>query len=210
MGGCRNGSGMTNTKGAPANGGWTLAIDYLPLILFFFAYRWRGVIVGTGVFMAAIVVAVIVARVKLGRVSPMLWLSAVLVIGFGGLTLWFHDARFIQIKVTLIYAMFAAILAGGLIVRKPMLRYLLQAAFPGLSEPGWLKLSRNWAVFFAGMAIANELLRARVEFGTWLAIKTWGLSIASLLFGAANLPMLMRHGLVLDDAKADPPLPPES
>lgn len=199
-----------NANTAKPNAGWALAIDYLPLILFFFAYRAKGVIVGTGVFMAAIVLAVIVSRVKLGRVSPMLWLSAALVLGFGGLTIYFHDPRFIQIKVTLIYTMFATILIGGLVVKKPMLRYLLQAAFPGLDETGWLKLSRNWAIFFATMAIVNEVLRAKLGFDAWLTIKTWGLTIASMGFGAANLPMLLRHGLTLDEAKADPPLPPES
>jgi intracellular septation protein len=198
-----------NTAAKP-HGGWSLAVDYLPLILFFFAYRLRGVIVGTAVFMAAIVLAVIVSRVKLGRVSPMLWLSAALVVGFGGLTIYFHDPRFIQIKVTLIYTMFATILIGGLMVKKPMLRYLLQAAFPGLDETGWLKLSRNWAIFFAAMAIVNEVLRAKLGFDAWLTIKTWGLTIASMGFGAANVPMLLRHGLTLDEAKADPPLPPES
>ena len=200
----------TLRKSPSPHGGWALAIDYLPLILFFLAYCAKGVIVGTAVFMAAIVVAVIVSRVKLGRVTPMLWLSAVLVVGFGGLTIWFHDPRFIQIKVTLIYAMFAAILFGGLIGRRPMLKYLLQAAFQGLDEAGWLKLSRNWACFFAAMAILNELLRARLDFGTWLAVKAWGITAASILFGAANLPMLMRHGLALEEAGADPPLPPES
>lgn len=196
---------------APAKpaGGWALAIDYLPLVAFFLANRLRGVFVGTGVFMVAIVLAVIVSKVKLGRVSPMLWLSAILVIGFGGLTIYLHDPRFIQIKMTLIYAMFAAILAGGLAMGKPAIKYLLQAAFPGLDDRGWMKLSRNWAVFFGAMAIVNEVLRARLGFDAWLAVKTWGVTLASVAFGMAQLPMLMRHGLTLEDARADPPLPPE-
>ena len=199
------------SKAAPSkpHGGWSLAIDYLPLIAFFVAYKFQGVFVGTGVFMAAIVIAVIVSRLKLGHVTPMLWLSAVLVIGFGGLTIWFHDARFIQLKVTLIYMLFSAILAGGLIVGRPMLKYLLQAAFEGLDERGWLILSRNWAIFFAGMAVVNELLRANLSFDAWLTIKTWGITAASLAFGAANVPMLLKHGLGRDQAAAiEEPLPP--
>ncbi|UAK24835.1 septation protein IspZ [Sphingomonas nostoxanthinifaciens] len=196
---------------APADkaGGWTLAIDYLPLIAFFLANKFVGVFAGTAVFMVAIVLAVIVSRWKLGRVSPMLWLSAILVIGFGGLTIYLHDPRFIQIKMTLIYAMFTAILVGGLAVGKPAIKYLLQAAFPGLEEAGWMKLSRNWAIFFAVMAIVNEVLRRQVGFDTWLAVKTWGLTAASIVFGAAQVPMLMRHGLSFDEVKAEPPLPPE-
>ena len=199
---------MTNKAPAKSAGGWALAIDYAPLLLFFFAYKVWGVMFGTATFMAAIILAVIVSKLKLGRVSPMLWLSAVLVIGFGGLTIYFHDPRFIQLKVTLIYGLFALILFGGLAMRRPMLKYLLQAAFEGVDEPGWLKLSRNWGFFFAVMAVANELLRARLDFDAWLTIKTWGITAATVLFAAANVPMLMRHGLATDAPTAEQ-LPPE-
>ena len=191
-------------------GSWNLAIDYLPLLAFFAAFKLRGVFVGTGVFMAAIVVAVIVSKVKLDRVTPMLWLSAILVLGFGGLTIYFHDPKFIQLKVTLIYALFTAILAGGLIAGKPMLKYLLQAAFEGLDEPGWMKLSRNWAFFFFAMAVLNEVLRRKLGFDAWLTIKTWGITLASLAFGATNVPMLMKHGLGREQAvEVEGPLPPQ-
>lgn len=193
---------------APSTG-WTLAIDYLPIVAFFLANRFVGVFAGTAVFMVAIVAAVIVSKAKIGQVSPMLWLSAMLVIGFGGLTIYLHDPRFIQIKMTLIYAMFAVILAGGLALGKPAIKYLLQAAFPGLDEAGWMKLSRNWMLFFAAMAVANEVLRAKLGFDAWLTVKTWGVTLASIAFGMAQLPMLLRHGLTLDDARAEPPLPPE-
>jgi len=203
-----------------AGSGWNLLVDYGPLIAFFLAYRFTphdnaialldAIMKSTGVFMVAIIVAVLVAKWKLGHVTPMLWLSAVLVIGFGGLTLYFHDPRFIQIKVTLIYGLFAIILFGGLLAGKPMLKYLLQAAFDGLDDHGWLKLSRNWAIFFAAMALVNEGLRASLDFGTWLTVKTWGVTAASLLFGAANVPMLMRHGLSAEGARdVEEPLPPQ-
>lgn len=193
----------------PATSGWSLAVDYVPLLAFFFANRFVGVFAGTAVFMVAIVLAVIVSKVKIGHVSPMLWLSAVLVIGFGGLTIYLHDPSFIQVKMTLIYVLFTVILVGGLLMGKPAIKYLLQAAFPGLDEAGWMKLSRNWAVFFAVMALANEVLRHQLSFDSWLAIKTWGITLASLLFGAAQVPMLMRHGLSFEDVKAEPPVPPE-
>jgi len=203
-----------------AGSGWNLLVDYGPLVAFFLAYRFiphgnaialiDAIMKSTGVFMAAILVAVAIAKWKLGHVTPMLWLSAVLVIGFGGLTIYFHDPRFIQIKVTLIYGLFAIILFGGLLAGRPMLKYLLQAAFDGLDETGWLKLSRNWAIFFTVMALVNEGLRASLDFGTWLTVKTWGVTAASLLFGAANVPMLMRHGLSAEVARdVEEPLPPQ-
>jgi len=185
------------------SGNLSLALDFGPLLVFFLAYKFYGVIMGTGAFMAAITLAVIISKVKLGRVSPMLWLSAILVIFFGGLTIYFHDERFIQIKPTIIYGFFAALLLGGLAKGKPLLKYLLQAAYDGLSDEGWRKLSRNWAFFFIAMAAANEIMRAAMDFDTWLAVKVWGVTIISFLFAAANIPMLLKHGLVLEKGKGE-------
>lgn len=180
-------------------GGLGMALDFGPLLVFFLAYKFAGgVIVGTMAFMAAILVAVIVSKVKLGRVSPMLWLSAVLVIGFGALTVYFNDPKFIQIKPTIIYAMFSIALFVGLAMRKPLLKFLLQAAYDGLDEAGWMKLSRNWAIFFAGMALLNEAMRALLDFDLWLTLKVWGVTVLSMAFALANIPMMMRHGLTME------------
>ncbi|MEQ6332116.1 septation protein IspZ [Sphingobium sp. MK2] len=182
----------------PAHGGTlSLALDFGPLLVFFLGYKFLGMIMGTAAFMVAIVVAVIVSKWKLGKVSPMLWLSAALVLFFGGLTIYFHDEGFIQLKPTIIYGFFALMLFAGLLRGKPLLKYLLQAAYDGLSHAGWMKLSRNWAFFFVAMAIANEVMRHMMSFDTWLAIKVWGIPVISIIFAAANIPMLMRHGLTM-------------
>ncbi|MEC3948527.1 septation protein IspZ [Sphingobium sp. HWE2-09] len=203
---------MPNSKPAH-NGTLSLALDFGPLLVFFLTYKGAGWFWGadnpitamtfsTAAFMVAIVVAVIVSKVKLGRVSPMLWLSALLILFFGGLTIYFHDQSFIQIKPTIIYAFFALMLFAGLLRGKPLLKYLLQAAYDGLTHEGWLKLSRNWALFFVAMAIANEAMRRSMSFDTWLAVKVWGVTIVSVVFAAANIPMLMRHGLTLGEEPA--------
>jgi intracellular septation protein len=189
---------MTTSKPAH-NGTLSLALDFGPLLAFFVAFKIYGPMLGTAVFMVAIALAVIVSKLKLGKVSPMLWLSALLVLFFGGLTLYFHDQKFIQIKPTIIYSFFALMLFAGLLRGKSLLKYLLQAAYDGLSEEGWRKLSRNWALFFVFMAIANEGMRASLSFDSWLAVKVWGVTIVSVVFAAANVPMLMRHGLNLGD-----------
>ncbi len=195
---------MTDTKPRPQPG-LTMALDYGPLVVFFLAYKFADVFVGTLIFMAAVTAAVIISKLLLGRVSPMLWLSAILVVGFGGLTLYLHDERFIQIKPTVIYGLLSALLFAGVLTGRPLLKYLLEAAYEGLSERGWMLLSRNWAFWFAAMAIANEALRATLSFDAWLTAKVWGVTIATLVFGAANVPMLMKHGLGDDPA----PVPPE-
>lgn len=194
---------------AKPHGGLSFALDFGPLLAFFIAYKLTGIIMSTAVFMAAIVVALVISLWKLGRVSPMTWLSAILVIGFGGLTLYFRDPRFIQLKPTLIYGGFAMLLFAGLAMGRPLLRYVFGPVFEGLSEAGWMKLSRNWALFFTAMAVVNEVLRTQLSFDTWLTVKVWGVTIASLLFAFANIPMLMRHGLSLAEAEAETQAPPQ-
>jgi intracellular septation protein len=171
------------------------ALDYAPLIIFFAGYKLLGVMGGTALFMGAIAIAVIISKWKLGRISPMMWISAVLVLVFGGLTLYLHDPKFIQVKPTIIYGILSAMLFIGMIRGKPLLRYVLEHGYDGLSERGWMLLSRNWAWFFLGMAVLNEALRAFLDFDTWLTVKVWGITVLTIVFAAANVPMLMRHGL---------------
>ena len=205
---------MTDKTAAKPGAAFNFMLDFGPLLLFFLAYKLAGgPFVATGVFMLAIVVAVIVSLVRLGRVSPMMWISAVLVVGFGALTLWLRDPRFIQMKPTIIYAGFALLLFGGLAAGKPLLKYVFHLAFEGLTDKGWMKLTLNWALFFAAMAIVNEVMRAWLSFDTWLTIKVWGITILSLLFAFANIPMLLRHGLTVPEEEKEPeaadvPLPP--
>jgi intracellular septation protein len=112
------------------SGTLNFVLDFGPLLLFFVASKLgssdtdpkQGAIVGTAAFMAAIIVAVIVSKLKLGKISPMLKLTAALGVFFGALTIWFHDERFIQIKPTIIYAFFAALLLGGWLRGKAMLK----------------------------------------------------------------------------------------
>ena len=193
----------------PKHPAWLpFAIDFGPLLVFFLTFRLTksdgafgdtaGAVKGTIAFMIAILIAVAVSQWKLKKVSPMLWLSAVLVIGFGALTIWLNDPVFIQVKPTIIYAGFAALLLGGWWRGKPLLKYVLQAAYDGLSDEGWMLLSRNWGLFFVAMAAINEGLRAVLDFDTWLTVKVWGITALSFLFAMSQVPLMMRHGLNLD------------
>lgn len=195
---------MSENKAKPGTG-LSLALDYGPLIAFFAAYKLSNVFIGTGVFMAAIAVAVIISKVKLGRVSPMLWLSAILIVGFGALTIWFHDPKFIQLKPTIIYTGLGALLLIGFAMGRPLLRYVLEAGFEGLNDRGWMVLSRNWGLFFIGMAVLNEVMVRYFSFDTWLSLKVWALVPLSMAFGMAHIPFMMKNGLA-----TDPPVPPAS
>jgi len=221
-------------RGSP---GLRMAVDYAPLLVFFavnflapaepmmrLVATYSGflsdmdrigalviarVICATAAFVVATVVAIVVSRVKLGHVSPMLWISGALVVVFGGLTIWFHDPRFIQMKPTVVYATFAAVLAFGLVTGRPLMEGLLGTAYPGLTADGWRKLTRNWALFFVGMAVLNELVWRTQGWDFWVGFKLWGAIPLTIVFALANVPMLMRHGLQVADGAAAKELPPE-
>lgn len=198
----------------PASSGLRMALDFGPLIVFFAVNFLAGgpqivrVLSATAAFMVATVVAMLVSRFKTGHISPMLWMTGVLVVVFGGLTLWFHDETFIKIKPTIIYAMFAAILFFGLATGRPVLQSMLETAYPGLDALGWRKLTRNWACFFVFMAVLNEAVWRNSTWDFWVAFKVWGAIPLTLLFAIANVPMLLKHGLMVEkDAVTD--IPPE-
>jgi intracellular septation protein len=183
-----------------------LVVDFGPLVVFFATYKitdggLHGTLVATGAFMVAVMIAIGAALLAFRKVTPMVWLSTVLIVTFGAITLYLRDPRFIQMKPTLYYGVLAAILLGGLTRGKPLLRWLFGPIFPGLDDAGWLKLSRNWALFFVALAIVNEVMRATLTFETWLTTKVWGVPIVSLIFAAANIPMLLRHGLDAESKK---------
>lgn len=152
-------------------------------------------IVATSAFVLATAIAIAVSKVKLGTISPMLWISGGLVLVFGGLTIWFHDPRFIQMKPTFVYAILSGVLLVGLIAGKPLLEGLMGSAYPGLSAAGWRVLTRNWVIFFAAMAVLNEAVWRSTSWNFWVGYKLWGAIPLTFLFVIANVPMLMRHGL---------------
>jgi intracellular septation protein len=207
---------IADSPAAKPRSSWVnLIVDFGPLMVFFLTYRHYSpaddenslgivfaVTKGTIAFMLATVVALIVSKWRLGHISPMVWLSTTLILGFGALTVFFNDPFWIQVKPTAVYLVFAAVLFGGLLKGKAMLRYLLQSAFEGLDDKGWLKLSRNWAVFFVGLAVLNEVLRHVLTFGGWLQAKLWLFTGLSFLFTFSQIPMVLRHGMG-EDAKEE-------
>jgi len=198
---------------APAkSSGLKLAIDYGPLLTFFvvnsFGDRLRpllirlgmapvtkNIFIATAAFMVAILVAIVVSRWKLGRVSAVLWFTGAVVGVFGAATLYFQDETFIKLKPTILYATFAVILLFGLATDRPLLKPLLGEVFPNLDAIGWRKLTRNWMLFFVGMAVLNEVMR-RVLSSTddWVTFKVFGVTGLTFAFALAQTPILLRHG----------------
>ena len=206
---------MSENETKKAASSWlNVAVDYGPLVVFLAVYRLNApddpnpagelgaIIYGTGAFMVAAVAALIVSKWRLGKVSPMLWFSTALIVGFGSLTIFFGDPTFVQLKPTIIYAVFGLALLIGVLTGRALLKILLEAAFEGLSDAGWLKLSRNWGVFFLVLAGLNEGLRAQLDFEGWLWAKFWVFLPLTFLFTFSQIPMLLKHGLSFEDKDA--------
>ena len=189
--------------------GMRLALDLGPLAVYFAAFALSGhnIYLATGLFMGVTAVAMIVSLVRFGKVSPIQIFSAVMVLSLGGLTIWLHKDWIIKIKPTIYYVTVSAVLLWGLVTGRPTLQMVLGQAYPGLEPEGWRLLTRNWAIFFFCLAVANELVWRNSSTAFWLSYKLWGSMPATLIFAAANVPMLMKHGLAADDNKVV--LPPE-
>ncbi|XUU59672.1 inner membrane-spanning protein YciB [Erythrobacter sp. HA6-11] len=209
-----------------------MLVDYAPLLIFIGFYKYSAptgsdaageiaaVITGTLAFMVAAILALVVSKWRFGTVSPMLIFSTVLIVGFGALTIFFGDPLFIQVKPTIIYSVLGAALLIGVWRGKSLLQILLQQAFEGVDEQGWLKLSRNWGLFFFFLAGVNEVLRylynfENGKFETYLWADFWVILPLTFLFTFSQIPMLLKHGFSLDGGEDEddqeeqaPPPPP--
>ncbi|WP_299192059.1 inner membrane-spanning protein YciB [uncultured Erythrobacter sp.] len=203
---------MADTEAKKAGSSWiNVAVDYGPLLVFLGVYRFTApdepsaagellaIMKGTGAFMVAAVAALLISKWRLGKISPMLWFSTALIVGFGALTIFFGDPRFVQMKPTIIYTGFGVALLIGFFTGRALLKILLEAAFEGVDDEGWLKLSRNWGVFFLTLAVLNEVLVAKMSFEGWLWAKLWVFMPLSFLFTFTQIPLLLKHGLAIDD-----------
>ncbi len=206
---------MTEQKAKEPTGSSQILIDVGPMLVFF-AVNFLApvppalkIFVATGAFMAAMVAAMIYSAIRFRRISPLLWFSGVLVVLMGGVTLWLHDETFIKVKPTLYYLFVAALLGFGLMTGRALLKNVLGSAYPGLDQDGWRKLTRNWALFFAFMALLNELVWRNSSTDFWIGFKLWGALPLTFLFAAANIPMLMKHGLTREAAEPTEPGPVE-
>jgi intracellular septation protein len=154
--------------------------------------------IATGVLMAATVVSMIVSRLWLGHISATLILTTVLVVGFGALTLWLNDPRFIKMKPTMVNLLFAIALGGGLLTGRNFLKLLLGQAFQ-LTEEGWRKLTYRWIGFFLAMAVLNEIVWRNFSETTWASFKVFGILPLTIVFAMLQVGLMQRHGLEKSD-----------
>jgi len=176
-----------------------LVIELGPLLIFFGVNAAYGIFAGTAAFMVATIVSLGVAWLRYHKVPTMPLVSAVIVLVFGGLTLYLQDETFIKLKPTIVYAMFAVLLGAGLLTRKPVLELLFGPVF-NLTDEGWRKLTLRWALFFVAMAVLNEVVWRNFSTDTWVSFKAFGFLPITFIFAMAQVPLMQRYGVPEDDA----------
>lgn len=191
-----------------------LTLELGPLVIFFFINA-RGaslmesfpalagfrepIFLATAVFMVAISISLVVSRVYLGKLPIMPMVSGVVVLFFGGLTLWLQDDLFIKIKPTIVNMLFATVLLGGLWGFKlSLLSYVFDDAFK-LTQEGWRILTLRWGLFFVVLAIINEVVWRTQTTDFWVAFKVWGVMPLTFVFTMLQVPVMTRHAIHDED-----------
>jgi intracellular septation protein len=179
-----------------------LALEMGPLVLFFLTNSYgerffavaetQRIFLATGVFMVATIVSLAVTYAWVRQIPVMPLVSAVVVIVFGGLTIWLNDELFIKLKPTIVNTLFGCVLLGGLLFGKSLLTYVLDTVFQ-LTDEGWRKLTFRWGLFFFVLAAINEIVWRNFSTDTWVNFKVFGIMPITIAFALAQTPLLMRY-----------------
>ena len=142
--------------------------------------------------MLATIISVVISYILEKRIPIMPTLGAGIVVIFGGLTIIFDNKIFIFMKPTIINIIFAAILYGGIILKKPLLKYLLGSALK-LEEEGWSILTQRWAAFFIALAVLNEIVWRTMSEDFWVSFKVFGILPITFIFTMTQFPLIKKY-----------------
>ncbi|MDA0662110.1 MAG: septation protein A [Proteobacteria bacterium] len=173
--------------------------DYGPIVVFFAAYMGWDLLVATAALMAATAIALAVSLAVNKRVPLMPLITAGVVGVFGGLTLALNDDTFIKLKPTIVQALIGAVLLGGLLFDKALLKPVMGSAWP-MDDAGWRKLTRNFGLFFLVMAVANEIVWRTQTTDFWVTFKVFGIMALTFAFSMTQIPILNRHRVDEEEA----------
>jgi intracellular septation protein len=176
-----------------------LLIEAGPLVTFFIANWFGGIFWATGIFMAASIISLAASWLISRKLAVAPLITAGFVAVFGALTLWLHDDTFIKVKVTLINALFGALLLGGLPFRQLFLKFVMGEAIK-MDDDGWRKLTLRWGLFFFALAVLNEIIWRTQATDMWVNFKVFGLLPLTLVFALAQAPLMTRH-MIEDQAR---------
>lgn len=197
----------------PVSAGLKMALELGPVLAFFVAYVWlrdqtfviggteyEAFIIITAAFVPLMIVSTGVLWKLSGHLSRMQVVTLVLVVVFGGLTVWLNDDRFFKMKPTIIYALFAGVLGLGLLRGQSWLQYVMEGMMP-LQPAGWTLLTKRLALFFAALAVANEVVWRSMSTDVWVNFKTFVLPLALFGFFILQSKLFERYSTVPKEEK---------
>ncbi|MEB8388877.1 septation protein IspZ [Rhodobacteraceae bacterium KMM 6894] len=181
-----------------------------PILAFFAAYLWlkdntytfggteyAGFIVVTAGFIPVFLISIGALWWLTGHLSRMQAVTAVLIVVFGGLSIWFNDPQFFKMKPTVIYLLFGGTLGVGLFQGRSYLQSVMDGLMP-LTDAGWMILTRRLMVFFFGLAVLNELIWRTQTEEIWVYFKTFGLTAAIFVFFITQGKLFQEHAIADD------------
>lgn len=186
-----------------------MALELGPLLIFFFGNlrgEWLAktfpgltaiggpLLIATALFMVATVISLIISKIVFKHLPVMSFVSGIVVLVFGGLSIWLQDETFIKMKPTIVNTLFGVVLLGGLAFGTSLLGYVFNAAFQ-LDAEGWKKLTLRWGIFFLFLAVLNEVVWRNFSDDVWVSFKVWGTMPITILFTLAQMPLIMKHSL---------------
>lgn len=191
-----------------------LALELGPVLVFFIGYTrlkdevfsiagndYDGFVVVTAAFIPLMLASTGLLWWLSGRLSRMQVLTLVLVVVFGGLTVWLNDDAFFKMKPTIIYALFAVVLGIGLMRGQSYMAALMGEVMP-MQHEGWMILTRRMAWFFAALALTNEAVWRLMSTDAWVNFKTFGLTAALFAFFMAQGRLVQKYGHSTPDSDA--------
>lgn len=193
------------------NGTLKTGLELGPILAFFVAYLWlkdrvfdiggteyAGFVVVTAGFIPVFLISIAILWRLTGHLSRMQAATAVLIVVFGGLSIWFNDPKFFKMKPTIIYLLFGGVLGAGLLRGRSYLQSLMEGLMP-LSDAGWMILTRRLMIFFLALAVLNEVIWRTQTEETWVYFKTFGLTAAIFLFFITQSRLFRDHGIESGD-----------
>ena len=187
--------------GDPKKQAIKLALELGPLVVFFIMNARVGIIEATAWFMGAMVIALALSWFIMKRIAVMPLVTGIVVLIFGGLTLWLQDPTFIKMKPTIVNLLFGGVLLGGLPFGHSLLKYVFGEVYR-LTEEGWNVLSLRWGLFFIALAVLNEIVwrgsvlyygNVKAADDLWVAFKLWGIMPITLIFSFFQVPALTKY-----------------
>lgn len=175
-----------------------LLFDFLPVILFFAAYKLADIYVATGVAIAAAVLQIVWTLARREKVKPVQWISLGFILVFGSATILLHDEFYIKIKWTLFYGLMGALILGAALLNRNPLKSILGSEIE-LPAEAWQKLAIAWGVFFIALAALNQYFAMTLSLDAWVKVKVFGGTALSVVFVLAQAAWLARY--LPDDPK---------